>query len=69
MADRRAGRGPYVRDTGGGKTPRSRNSNGQWRAKRSDAGGSHNIDSKGGLLLGAVIAGVAAVILKGLSGS
>jgi len=37
MADRRAGRIPHVRDSGGG-TPRSRNSNGQWRAKRSDAG-------------------------------
>lgn len=38
MADRRAGRGPYVRDSGGGTTPRSRNQNGQWRAKRSVAG-------------------------------
>lgn len=38
MADRRAGKGPYVSDKGGGKTPRSRNANGRWRAKRSDAG-------------------------------
>jgi hypothetical protein len=36
MADRRSGRGPYVRDEGGGKQPRSRNKNGRWRAKRSD---------------------------------
>jgi hypothetical protein len=38
MADRRAGprQGPYV-----GKEPRSRNTDGQWRAKRSDSGGSH----------------------------
>ena len=36
-ADRRAGtrQGPYVNN---GKLPRSRNNNGQWRAKRSDAG-------------------------------
>lgn len=36
-ADRRAGthQGPYVNN---GKLPRSRNDNGQWRAKRSDAG-------------------------------
>jgi hypothetical protein len=38
MADRRAGKGPYVQDQGGGKTPRSRNSDGTWRKKRSDAG-------------------------------
>jgi len=38
MADRRAGQGPYVKDEGGGTQPRSRNANGQWRAKRSDAG-------------------------------
>ena len=38
MADRRAGKGPYVRDEGGGKQPRARKANGQWRAKRSDAG-------------------------------
>jgi hypothetical protein len=37
MADRRSGRGPYVRDEGGGKQPRSRNKNGRWRAKRNDA--------------------------------
>ena len=43
MADRRAGKGPYVKDEGGGTQPRSRNANGQWRAKRSDAG-----KSKGG---------------------
>lgn len=66
MADRRAGRIPHVRDNGGGKTPRSRNANGQWRAKRSDAGGSHS--SKGGWLFGAFIVGAAVVILKGLSG-
>jgi hypothetical protein len=38
MADRRAGKGPYVPDKGGGKEPRSRNQNGSWRKKRSDAG-------------------------------
>ncbi|WP_217913104.1 hypothetical protein [Miltoncostaea marina] len=38
MADRRAGKGPYVHDEGGGKQPRSRKKNGQWRKKRSDAG-------------------------------
>lgn len=39
MADRRAGKGPYVPDEGGGgKQPRSRNKDGTWRAKRSDAG-------------------------------
>lgn len=37
MADRRAGKGPYVRDEGGGKQPRSRNKDGRWRAKRGDA--------------------------------
>ena len=37
MADRRAGHGPYVPDEGGGKQPRSRNKDGQWRKKRSDA--------------------------------
>jgi hypothetical protein len=35
MADRRAGKGPYVRDSGGGKKPRARNKDGSWRAKRS----------------------------------
>jgi hypothetical protein len=36
-ADRRAGphQGPYVNN---GKLPRSRNDDGSWRAKRSDAG-------------------------------
>jgi len=38
MADRRAGKGPYVPDEGGGKQPRARNKDGTWRAKRSDAG-------------------------------
>lgn len=38
MADRRAGRGPYVPETGGGKQPRSRTKGGRWREKRSDAG-------------------------------
>jgi hypothetical protein len=40
MADRRAGphQGPYVPSPGGGKEPRSRNKDGAWRAKRSDAG-------------------------------
>lgn len=38
MADRRSGRGPYVPDEGGGKQPRSRNKDGSWRKKRSDAG-------------------------------
>ncbi len=38
MADRRAGRVPHMPEDGGGKQPRSRNKNGQWRRKRSDAG-------------------------------
>lgn len=38
MADRRAGSVPHVPEDGGGKQPRSRNKNGQWRRKRSDAG-------------------------------
>ncbi len=38
MADRRAGKVPHVRDEGGGKQPRSRNKDGRWREKRSDAG-------------------------------
>ena len=38
MADRRAGRGPYVPDEGGGTQPRSRRADGRWRKKRSDAG-------------------------------
>jgi len=39
MADRRAGprQGPYVPSPGGGKQPRSRNQDGTWRKKRSDA--------------------------------
>jgi hypothetical protein len=37
MADRRAGKGPYVPDEGGGTQPRSRNKDGRWREKRSDA--------------------------------
>lgn len=37
MADRRAGKVPHVRDEGGGKQPRSRNKDGSWREKRSDA--------------------------------
>jgi hypothetical protein len=45
MADRRAGprQGPYV-----GKEPRSRNKDGQWRAKRGDSGGSHGGSAGGG---------------------
>lgn len=38
MADRRAGKVPHVREAGGGTQPRSRNKDGAWRAKRSDAG-------------------------------
>lgn len=38
MADRRAGRVPHVPSPGGGKQPRARNKNAQWRTKRSDAG-------------------------------
>ncbi len=43
MADRRAGpkQGPYVKSPGGGIQPRSRNADGTWRAKRSDAGKTH----------------------------
>lgn len=37
MADRRLGKGPYVRDEGGGRQPRSRTKDGRWRRKRSDA--------------------------------
>ena len=39
MADRRAGphQGPYVPSLGGGSEPRSRNKDGSWRKKRSDA--------------------------------
>ncbi len=38
MADRRAGKVPHVPEQGGGTQPRSRNQDGSWRAKRSDAG-------------------------------
>ncbi len=38
MPDRRAGRIPHVRAAGGGLIPRTRNKNGRWRKKRSDAG-------------------------------
>ena len=38
MADRRAGSIPHVPDEGGGQQPRSRNQDGRWRKKRSDAG-------------------------------
>ena len=38
MADRRTGRGPYVPDEGGGRQLWSRNQDGRWRKKRSDAG-------------------------------
>jgi hypothetical protein len=44
MADRRAGKGPYVPDEGGGQQPRSRNQDGSWRKKRSDAGSSRDSD-------------------------
>jgi hypothetical protein len=37
MADRRADRVPHVRGPGG-LIPRTRNKNGRWRKKRSDAG-------------------------------
>jgi len=37
MADRRAGKIPHVPDEGGGTQPRSRNQDGTWRKKRSDA--------------------------------
>lgn len=47
MADRRAGKGPYVRDEGGGKQPRSRNQDGTWRKKRSDAGTQRRASAKG----------------------
>jgi hypothetical protein len=46
VADRRAGKGPYVRDEGGGAQPRSRNKDGSWRAKRSDAGQSRGSGSR-----------------------
>jgi hypothetical protein len=49
MADRRAGpkQGPYVPSPGGGKQPRSRNEDGTWRAKRSDAGKPREPKKKG----------------------
>jgi len=69
MADRRAGRVPHVRDSGGGKTPRSRNSNGQWRAKRADTGTSRDGGSTGGSWIkGGLIVAAAIAIFKGLSG-
>jgi len=37
MANRKLGRGPYVREDGGGTQPRSRNKDGTWRRKRSDS--------------------------------
>ena len=37
MADRRAGKVPHVPEKGGGEQPRSRNKDGSWRKKRSDA--------------------------------
>jgi hypothetical protein len=37
MADRRLGKGPYVRSAGGGKQPRARTLTGRWRKKRADA--------------------------------
>jgi hypothetical protein len=39
VVDRRAGKkqGPYVPSKGGGIEPRSRNKDGSWRKKRSDA--------------------------------
>lgn len=46
VADRREGKGPYVRDEGGGAQPRSRNKDGSWRAKRSDAGQSRGAGSR-----------------------
>lgn len=47
MADRRAGKVPHVRETGGGKQPRARNQDGSWRAKRSDAGKPRDSGKKG----------------------
>lgn len=43
MADRRAGpkQGPYVPSPHGGIQPRSRNQDGTWRKKRSDANTPH----------------------------
>jgi len=49
MTDRRAGKIPHVPSPGGSKQPRARNSNGRWRAKRSDAGKSRGKASKSGL--------------------
>lgn len=37
MANRKLGRGPYVDDEGGGKQPRARTKQGNWRKKRKDA--------------------------------
>jgi hypothetical protein len=47
MADRRAGRIPHVPSPGGGKQPRARNINGQWRRKRSDSGKQKGSRQKG----------------------
>jgi hypothetical protein len=47
MTDRRAGRVPHVPSSGGGKQPRARNQNAQWRAKRSDAGKKRGRKSRG----------------------
>ena len=47
MADRRAGRVPHVPSPGGGRQPRARTQNGQWRRKRSDAGKSKGSRPKG----------------------
>lgn len=68
MADRRAGRVPHVRDAGGGKTPRSRNNNGQWRAKRSDTGSTRGEGGiSGWAVAGAAVAlGVVVKVLRGL---
>jgi hypothetical protein len=38
MPDRQTHKVPFVRARGGGLVPRSRNRNGRWRRKRSDAG-------------------------------
>ena len=49
MTDRRAGKVPHVPSPGGSKQPRARNSNGRWRAKRSDARKPRRKASKSGL--------------------
>jgi hypothetical protein len=50
MTDRRAGKIPHVASPGGSKQPRARNTDGRWRAKRSDAGKARGKAAKGGLL-------------------